>query len=113
MARKTPSRLQLRKDVEAAASKKTATGDGGAKKKKTTKKKKATRRAKVKAPERKRLIWAVFNASMKEEARFPYEERDAAEEKLQKLRAKGKKAYFIQPIKEVITEPLPEPEEES
>ena len=40
---------------------------------------------------------------MKEEARFPYDQREAAEERLEQLRSKGKKMYFIQPIKELIT----------
>ncbi len=40
---------------------------------------------------------------MKEEARFPYDQRSAAEERLEQLRAKGKKMYFIQPIKELIS----------
>jgi hypothetical protein len=49
---------------------------------------------------------------MKEEARFPYDQRDAAEEKINQLRQKSaKKKYFIQPIKEPIAEPAPEPAE--
>ena len=108
--------MELRKQVEAAGAKKTATGEGGAKKttkKRATKKKAPTTRTKKAPQQRKRLIWAVFNAAMKEEARFPYDQRDAAEEKVKQLRSKSKKPYFIQPIKEVITEVLPEPEEES
>lgn len=113
MARKTPSRLELRKQVEAAESKKkTAKGDGATKKKKATKKKATrTKRAKAKDPQRKRLLWGVYSASMKEEARFAYDQRDQAEAKLSQLRARSKKPYFIQPIKEAITEPLPEEEE--
>jgi len=101
MARKTPSRLAKRKEIEAAELQETASA------KKTTKKKaakkKTTTRTKVKkAPERKRLLWGVYSGSMKEEARFPYDQREAAEAKIEKLRAKSKKMYFIQPIKEVI-----------
>jgi hypothetical protein len=99
MARKTPSRLQKRREVEAAEArpektKKRAAGAAA---------KKATSRKKTKAPERKRLIWGVFSGTLKEEARFPYDQRAAAEERLEQLRAKGKKMYFIQPIKELIT----------
>jgi hypothetical protein len=36
----------------------------------------------------------------------------AADEKLAALKARGKKSYFIQPIKEVITDPLPVDEEQ-
>jgi len=108
MARKTPSRLELRKQFEAAEN-----AEKSAPKKKTRKKaaakKKTTKRAaaKVKAPERKRLVWGVYNGSMKEEARFPYDQRKAAEQKIEQLRArvtKTKRLYFIQPIKEVIVD---------
>lgn len=97
MARKTSSRLQKRREAEAAearpASKKRASATG----------KKTTARKKTKAPERKRLIWGVFSSTLKEEARFPYDQRAAAEERLEQLLAKGKRMYFIQPIKELIT----------
>lgn len=105
MARKTASRLQKRRELEAASAK----GATKAKaKRKKAKRKTTTTRRKAKAVERKRLVWGVFSGSLKEEARFPYDQRAAAEEKLEALRAKGKKSYFIQPIKEVITDPLPE-----
>jgi len=56
---------------------------------------------------------------MKEEGRFAYDERARAEEKLEALRAKSKKLYFIQPVKELLVEDgvatappaPPEPEE--
>jgi len=110
MARKTPSRIQLRKEVEAAeTAKKTASADGTTKKKAVRKKKATTtRRTKEKVPQRKKLVWGVFSGSMKEEARFPYDELDAAEQKADQLRSKSKKLYFIQPIKEPIAD---EPEE--
>ncbi len=97
MARKTPSRLELRKQVEAAEAQEAASGKKATKKKAATKK--ATRRTKEKALPRKQLIWAVYSGSMKEEARFPYDEREAAEEKISQLRARSKKLYFIQPLK--------------
>lgn len=108
MARKTPSRIQKRKEVEAAAA--------GGKPERPAKKKRAssrsgTSRKKSKAAERKRLIWGVFSGGLKEEARFPYDQRAAAEERLEQLKARGKKSYFIQPIKEVITDAPPVPAE--
>jgi hypothetical protein len=103
MARKTASRIQKRKEIEAAG----ARGAKGDATKKKAKRARAPSRRKAKAAERKRLIWGVFSGSLKEEARFPYDQRAAAEERLEQLRAKGKKNYFIQPIKEVITAPAP------
>jgi uncharacterized coiled-coil protein SlyX len=44
---------------------------------------------------------------MKEEGRFPFDQRQAAEERIEQLKLKSaKKLFFIQTIKEVITEPL-------
>jgi hypothetical protein len=108
MARKTASRLQKRREIEAAAG-----TEAPADAKKAAKRKPAKRasRAKDKPLQRKRLIWAVLSGSMKEEARFPYDQRQAAEEKLELLRSKSKKLYFIQPVKELITDaPLAAPE---
>lgn len=119
MARKKSTRLELRKMAEAAE----ALGeDGATKKKKKAKKKKATRkkatrRAKAKTTTRKRLVWVVYNGSMKEEARFPYDDRDGAEEKVKALRdkaaGKSTKMYFIQPVKEALPDaPVVDEEEE-
>ena len=111
MARKTPSRLELRKMAEAAEAQEAAKGTTK-KKKKVTKRK--TRRTKAKTVIKKRLIWVVFNGSMKEESRFPYAERAAAEEKLEQLRAKStKRLYYIQAVKEEISDapPVEEPAE--
>ncbi|MCA9004728.1 MAG: hypothetical protein KDA70_05590 [Planctomycetaceae bacterium] len=99
MARKSPSRLEMRRQAEAAeAESKTSP------KKKATKKKKATRKKKAaKAEVRRRLFWGVFTGSMKEESRFAYDQRDAAVERIEQLRLKNaKKLYFIQPIKESL-----------
>lgn len=113
MARKSPSRKELRKQAEAAETREPASGEKKKKKKKKAAKKstRTKRRTKDKTPQRKKLVWGVFSGSMKEEARFPYEERDAAEEKIKQLRTKStKKVYFIQPIKEPISEPAPSEE---
>ena len=48
---------------------------------------------------------------MKQASRkFPYDKEKDAKAKLEQLRSKSKKPYFIQPIKEVITD-APDPEE--
>ena len=101
MARKSPSRLELRKQAEAVESR-----EGAEPKKKAAAKKTTTSRAKrtkEKVIARKKLVWVVFNGSMKVEGRFPYDQRAAAEEKIEQLKLKSaKKLYFIQPVKELL-----------
>lgn len=99
-------RLQKRIEAEAAerldkpAAKKKAT-----KKRATRKKAKTTRKRKTKTAERKKIFWGVFSGTLKEEGRFNYDEREKAEEKLAALRNRStKKLYFIQPIKETLSE---------
>lgn len=111
MARKTASRLSKRREAEAAEAQGVTTSK---KKRKKASKKKSTSRRKSKASERKRLVWGVFSSSLKEEARFPYDQRKEAEKKLKALLEKGKRMYFLQPIKEVITDaPAKSSKEES
>ena len=103
MAKKKASRLSKRREAEAAEALKKETGTK--KKKKAAKKKATTRRTKKKVDARKKLVWVVFNGNMKEEARFPYEQRKDAEAKIKQLKTKAtKKSYFIQPMKIEITE---------
>ena len=107
MARKTPSRLDKRREIEAAEALGITTTKKKAVKKKAagTKTAKKRVRTKVKTVARKRLVWGVYNGNMKEEGRFPYFERAAAEEKVEKLKLKSpKKSFFIQPIKEDIVD---------
>ena len=106
-------RLQKRIEAEAAerldktAGKKTAT-----KKRATRKKAKTTRKRKTKTAERKKIFWGVFSGTLKEEGRFAYDERDKAEEKLAALRNRStKKLYFIQPIKENLSDSTAAPED--
>src|SRR4051812_26432424 len=94
-------RMELRKQVEAAEAR-GASADAPKKAKKATATK--TKRGKEKLQARKRLVWVVYTGSMKEEGRFPYDQRSAAEEKIELLRQKSKKMYFIQPLKEIIGE---------
>lgn len=124
MARKIQSRLELRKQAEAAEAMEADEGeieleieldddgdgddDAPKKKKKAAKKKPAAPRAKrVKAKPiiRKKIVWVVYSNSMKEEGRFPYTEKEAAEARAKTLSEKAnKKNYFILPVKEPITE---------
>jgi hypothetical protein len=111
MARKTISRQELRRQAEAAEKSDGAEKETKKRPREKTATKKPTRRAKSKVSERKRLMWAVFNGSMREEGRFPFDDRAAAEDRVQQLKAKSpKKIYFIQTIKETII-PTPKPEE--
>lgn len=76
-------------------------------KKRATKKKPAAarpKRTKAKTVVRKRMLWGVFSSSMKEEARFPYAEKEQAEARAEALHQKNKKDYFVQPIKEPIAD---------
>ena len=99
------SRLELRREHDAAEAA-GITDDGEAtpkKKKKATRKKAAPRKAREKAPERKRAVWVLYSGSMKEEGRYPYDQKEAAEERLAILQGRGKKLYFMQMVKELIT----------
>lgn len=104
MARKTASRLDMRRMAEAAEARDLGGDEAEAKPKRARAKaktaKKTTKRAKEKLAPRRMLMWAIYNGNMKEEARFSYAERELAEEKLGQLREKStKKLFFIQPIK--------------
>ncbi len=94
------SRAELRRMVEAAE----ALEKASPKAKKKATRKKATRRAREKTPERKRAVWVLYSSSMKEEGSYPYDQKEAAEEKLAALRARGKRLYFMQMVKELITD---------
>ena len=109
MAKRTRNIRELREQADAAEKQcKKAPAEAGVDKKKPKEpKKKAAakpKRSKVKVIVRKRLLWGVFSSSLKEEGRFPYAQKDAAEERAAELAAKHKRTYFVQPIKE----PLPE-----
>lgn len=108
MARRGSTRLDKRREAEAVAAREGGEGAEAPVKAKKAAAKKPTRR-KTKLADRKRLSWGVFSGTLKEEARFPYDQKAAAEEKLEQLRSKGKKLYFIQPIKEVITDGIARP----
>ncbi len=108
MPKRSNNRLSKRREVEAVEAQEKASG-GATKKaaekataKKATAKKRPARRTKAATLERKRLVWGIFSGSLREEARFPYDQRAEADAKLEQLRSKSKRLYFLQPIKEVI-----------
>lgn len=103
MPRKTASRLELRKQAEAAEKHLASGEEKPVKKKKKAAKKRTTRRSKDEVLERKRLVWVIYTATLREEARFPYDQREEAEERLTQLLAKGKRTYFLQPVKELLS----------
>ena len=108
---KSPSRLDKRKEFEAAekleaVESKTAKPD----------KKKAVRKASPKKKKKKkklehqrmRMTWGVFDNSNHQVAVFPYVERDKADSKAAAMTEKGRGPFFVQPVKEPITEPAEE-----
>jgi hypothetical protein len=120
------SRLSMRREVEAAeaaeagTTSKKATRKTSAEKAEGTTKKRArksdtdpaapkkrkaakprTKRAKE-AMQRRRLIWVVYSSTMREEGRFLYHEKEKADELLATLLGRGKRRYFMQPMKEAL-----------
>lgn len=97
------SRLQMRREAEAAEEAESTSKAKATKKKatrkKATRKKAAARKTREKAPERKRAVWVLYSSSMKEEGRFTYDQKKAAEDRLEVLQARGKKIYFMQLVK--------------
>ena len=73
--------------------------DGAPKKKKAAKPR--TRRAKE-AMQRRRLVWVVYSSTMREEGRFLFHEKEKADELLATLLGRGKRRYFMQPVKEAL-----------
>jgi hypothetical protein len=75
---------------------------------KPKKKKKATTEAKPRKKTtkqvRKRVIWVVYDNSHKPIARFPYTQKKEADEKAEQLKTDKKGTYFVQPLKEEITD---------
>lgn len=97
--KKTASRAAAEK--KSAVKKRAAKGekDGVPKKKKAAKPR--TRRAKE-AMQRRRLVWVVYSSTMREEGRFLFHEKDKADELLATLLGRGKRRYFMQPVKEAL-----------
>ncbi|MGQ0635181.1 MAG: hypothetical protein ACT4QC_11265 [Planctomycetaceae bacterium] len=112
MAKRTVNRRELREQHEAAEKRQPKSAAAGAKSAKDGKKKAApkAKRGKSKVVLRKRLMWGVFSSSLKEEGRFPFADKEAAENRAAELTQRHKRTYFIQPIKEPIAEKEPEAE---
>jgi hypothetical protein len=120
MAKRTINRRELRDQAEAAEKRGLNNPvaddvDAGEKPAKTTKEKKKpavkAKRVKAKVIIRKRLIWGVYSGTLKEEGRFPYADREAADTRAAELTAKHKKTYFVQAIKEPLGDKIAEAEE--
>lgn len=107
MARKTVSRLDKRREVEAAE--KTEGGKAEVKKKAAKKSAKPTKRKtrskrKSDEPVRLKAYWGVYNQSLKQVQRFEYHERKQAQKKAEELSTSQKTPHFIRPVKEEIVE---------
>lgn len=112
MARRILNRRELRKQSDHAESVEGVASESEAgieKKEKKPRAKKATLprkpRAK-KAPARIRARWGIFDGGMKQVAVFDYNQRAAADAKLEDLQTKKKGSHFLQ----IVKEPMPEPE---
>lgn len=100
------SRLDKRREVEAAE----ALGVDGKSEKEGKRKRVATgvkkkvvkKKPRTKPVERRRIVWVIFNNTQKEENRFPFDQKKAAEERIEVLRSKSKRLYWLQAVKEVI-----------
>ena len=104
MARKT--RLDLRREHEAAEKLEEAEGGTAATKTrkrttKTTTKRKSSRTAKE---VRLKAFWGVFNQSLKRIALYEYSQKKEAQKKAAELTEAQNSPHFVQPVKEEITE---------
>lgn len=99
--KKKASRKTSEEKGEGTAKKRASKGDkdGVPKKKKAAKSR--TRRAKE-AMQRRRLVWVVYSSTMREEGRFLFHEKEKADELLATLLGRGKRRYFMQPVKEAL-----------
>ena len=99
---KKKTRKTAEEKTESSGRKKASKGD---KKEAAAKKKKAARPRTKRAREqmqRRRIVWVVYSNAMREEGRFLFYEKEKAEELLSTLMARGKRKYFMQPIKEQL-----------
>jgi hypothetical protein len=102
MARKTKSRKDLRAEAEAVEA--LEKEEGGKKKKAAKKKAKRKSRKKADAVVRMKLLWGVFNQSMKRVALYDFSQQKEAEKRAIDLSKGGKAPHFVQKVKEVIEE---------
>ena len=52
--------------------------------------------------QRRRLVWVVYSSTMREEGRFLFHDKEKADELLATLLGRGKRRYFMQPVKEAL-----------
>jgi hypothetical protein len=121
MAGKTRSRIELRRQYEAAEAPdpmedeaEDVVADDAEEEEKPKKKPKAApkkpRASKAKAVKpsaRMRIVWQVVNEGFKVVATFDYSQKDAAEAKAAEMIAKGKGHHFVQKVKEPMPEDAP------
>jgi hypothetical protein len=74
------------------------------KKKKKAPAKEPRPRKKVVKQVRRRVVWVVYDNSNKKIAQFDYTKKTEADELAEKLKTDKKQTYFVQPVKEEITE---------
>ena len=96
MARKVVNRKELRAEAEAAEK---ATKKKVAKKKTPVKRK---TRKKADAEVRMKLLYGVFNQSMKRVALYDFSQKKEAEKRATDLSKSGKSPHFVQKVKEAI-----------
>ncbi len=100
MARKILNRKALREEVEAAEA---AGKDKKAAGPEVAKKPKRKTRAKVPVEIRLKLLWGVFNASMKRVALYEYSQKKQADQKASDLSQGGKQQHVVLKVKEPVT----------
>ena len=92
-------------DEEAAESDAEGEEEAAPVKKKAVKKKAPAKpRKKTVKTVRKRVVWVVYDNSNKQVGRFDYNKKDEAIARKDQLMAEKKQTYFVQPLKEEITE---------
>ncbi len=91
MVKRMSSKERIQKKAEEVAA--------GIKEKMEKKDKKTTSRKKVtKAPDRKKIVWKVFNDSFKEVDCFPYQEKVKAYSRADELTRTKNKNYFVNEV---------------
>lgn len=68
--------------------------------------KRSVRQSRKPRPVRMRLVWGVFSSSVQCVQTFPYSQKKEAEALAAKLTSEKKSLFFVQPIREAITEEL-------
>lgn len=95
-------RLEMRRQAEAAEAMEKDDDDDDDVEVKKPKRKAAPRKVKEKPVQRRRAVWIIYSSSMREEGRYPYDRKADAEARLEALRLRGKRLYWLQMVKEPI-----------